>query len=121
MTEWRVSWPSGDPSASLRAGAGTPSFVAEFLYGLGSSALGLILLLFRDPGVDVLLEDVERNGAVAENDVVILLQVELRAEFASGAGAEVADLHLSDLVAERLAGPSDVAVDLVDDVELGLG
>ncbi len=38
-----------------------------------------------------------------------------------GAGAEVADFELADLVSEGLAGPGDVAVHFGDDVELGLG
>ena len=42
------------------------------------------------------------------------------AELGRRLAAQLLDLQLADLVRQRLARPGDVAVDLVDDVELGL-
>ena len=73
-----------------------------------------------DPFVDELLQHIQRDRALAEDDVVELAEVE-RAELFLGPPAQLLDLQLADLVGQGLAGPGDVAVDLVDDVVLGLG
>ena len=73
------------------------------------------------PVGDVAVEHVERHCAAAEHDVVESPDVELPAEILRRPGAQLLDLELADLVGQRLARPGDVAVDLVRDVELGLG
>src|SRR6185436_11729029 len=65
-----------------------------------------------DPAVHVLLEHAQRNGAAAEDDVVEVADVELRAERLLRAPAELANLQLAELVRQRLAGPRNVAIDL---------
>src|SRR5271165_6024831 len=71
--------------------------------GMASSARG------RDPGVDALLEHVERHGAAREQGVVEGADVELRSQRALGPCARLEDPELADLVGERLAGVADVA------------
>jgi len=51
---------------------------------------------------------------------VELAQVELRSEPGRRPRAQLLDAQLADLVGERLPGPGDVAIDLVDDVVLAL-
>ena len=72
----------------------------------------------RDPRVHALVEHRQRHRARAEHDRVERLEVELRAERAPRPRARSSqDLELADLVRERLAGPADVAIDLVRDVD----
>src|SRR5688572_3051407 len=87
---------------------------------VGSSVGGLGGLL-GDPGIDVALQHRQRQRARAEHHVVEGADVEALAELGGRARAQLLDLQLADLVGQRLARPGDVAVDLVDDVVLGLG
>jgi len=64
--------------------------------------------------VDAGLEHGERQRAVVEQGVVESADVEALAQGFLGALAQGADAKLADLVAERLAGPDDVAVGLGD-------
>lgn len=74
-----------------------------------------------NPGGEALVEEVKGEGAGEEEGVVEGADVKAGAMGGFGAGAEVADFELADLVGEGLAGPGDVAVHFGDDVELGLG
>lgn len=74
--------------------------------------------MIRDPGENQLFEDVEGNGALTQDDVVKFPDVEFVSQFLLGSAAQLADFQLADLVGQRLAGPRDVTVDFVDDVEL---
>src|SRR5689334_3651285 len=65
-------------------------------------------------------ENVERDGAVSEDDVVEFALVEFGAEFFFGEGAEFTNLELANFVGQRLTGPRDVAVDFDGDVLIGL-
>src|SRR4028118_2175302 len=66
---------------------------------------GLARLLARgDPGRDLRVQRVERNGALTEHRAVEGAKVELVPKLLLSAGAELADLELPDLVGERLAG-----------------
>src|SRR5207245_3498780 len=60
-------------------------------------------------------------GAILQERVVELAQIERLTERALGAGAEILDLELADLIGQGLAGPGDITVDLVGDVDFGLG
>src|SRR3546814_8515922 len=79
------------------------------------------LLLRRNPGVDVLLQHIQRYRAGFQHGVVVGPQVELRPQLAGGLLTEFGDLELADLVGQRLPRRADVAVDLVDHVLAGLG
>src|SRR5579884_3784708 len=72
------------------------------------------------PCGDAALQDVQRERALLEDDLVEGADVEPAAQGALGPAAQLADLELADLVRQRLAGVGDVAVDLVGDVELRL-
>ncbi len=74
-----------------------------------------------DPFVDDFFEDVEGDGAVEEDGVVKGADVETGAELFFGAFSELLDFEFANFVSECLAGPCDVAVDFVDDVEFRLG
>src|SRR6266446_5793168 len=76
---------------------------------------------FCDPRVHLTLENVERYGALAEDDIVKLTNVEARAQLTLAVGAQLADFELTHLVTKRLARPHDVAIDFDDDVLIGLG
>src|SRR5580693_2519414 len=65
------------------------------------------------PAVDLLIEQREGNGSVAEHRVVELAQIEPRPERASCPLAQAHDLALASHVGERLPRPGDVAVDFV--------
>src|ERR1700761_9074423 len=112
-------------SASVRVGVGrlamrtAPAPLVRILTDapedVGARASGL-----REPGVDAPLEHVERDRTGAEHDLVERAQIEARAEPRPRALAQLDDLELTELVRRRLSGVGDVAVDLVDDVELRL-
>src|SRR2546425_761408 len=70
----------------------------------------------RDPFAHAGGEEVERNRAGAEHHVVEVDQVEAGAKRPFGLAAELPHLQLPDLVGHGLAGPCDVAVNLVYDV-----
>src|SRR5262249_7407519 len=76
----------------------------------------LLQLLVRrgDVVLDLLLEEVERESAVAQDDVVEVADVEFGAELLFGLRAQVADFELADLVGKALAGPGNVAIDFSD-------
>src|ERR1035437_4431660 len=105
-------------SASVRVGVGrlaipphtTPT--PDSPRGLGSR--------LREPGVDAAFEDVERQRARSEDDLMEVTQVEPAAQLRARAVAQFEDLQLADLVRGRLTGISDVAVDLIHHVELRL-
>src|SRR5262249_10780863 len=65
------------------------------------------------------LQHAEGDRAERQEPVVEGAEVELRTQTALGAGAELADLRLADLVGERLPGPGDVAVALALDLDPG--
>src|SRR5688500_10372439 len=65
-----------------------------------------------------LFEDRQRHRAERENRVVEAPLVELRAELLFRLAAVPADLQLTELVREGLAGPRDVALDLGRDLVL---
>ena len=88
---------------------------------ISASAGRLFLLLFSQPGVHALLEDVQGQGAGAEEFVMEGTDVEVIAECAFGFCAQCFDFQLPHLVCKRLARHDDVAIDLVDDVMFGLG
>src|SRR6185295_4998358 len=75
-------------------------------------------LLRRDPAVDPRLQHVERQGAGAEHLVVEPAHVEARAELLLLPLAQLEDLELPDLVAERLPRPDHVAVGLAMHLDL---
>jgi hypothetical protein len=77
-------------------------------------------LFCRDPLADARFEDVERQGAAAENLVVKPTDIKGGAQLPPGIGAEGLELQLTHLVRQSLAGPADGAVNLDDDVVLGL-
>ncbi len=68
--------------------------------------------LAGDEVVDLALERRQRERAVREDRIVEVAHVESFAEFLLGARSELADLHETEVVAQRLSGPRDVAVDL---------
>ena len=76
--------------------------------------------MVADPAVHPLLQQVEGQGPGAQQLVMKCTDIEVLAEFDFGAAAQLQDLELPDLVRKRLARPENVAVDLVDDVVLGL-
>src|SRR5690606_8401428 len=86
----------------------------------GGSVLPRLLPPRCDPRIDVLLERRERHRACLEHRIVEIAQVEAGAERATRALAQFQDPELADLVGQGLARGGDVAVDLVDDVLLGL-
>ena len=71
-----------------------------------------------DIGIDLLLQHVERQGPVLEHRGVEVADVEAVAQLLPRPLAQLDDLELADLVARRLAGIVDVALDLLDDVAL---
>src|ERR1041384_7240336 len=97
----RASSPPSPPTSTARAGADGAS-------------------LRREPRVAALVEDVQRQRALQQDDVVKLAERELRAELRARLRLQRQQLELPDLVRERLAGPHDVPIDFVLDVEFGL-
>ena len=71
-----------------------------------------------NPGVDAVIQYVERKGTCVENLVVEVAEVEFVTESFLGAVAEFKDLQLANLVCESLAGPSDVAINFSLDIRL---
>src|SRR5207253_4154543 len=69
-------------------------------------------LLRRDPVLDLLVEDGERQGSRHQHLGVELARIEARAERLLRPGADFGDLHLADLIGERLARHRDVALGL---------
>ena len=65
-----------------------------------------------DIRVDLLFEEIERQRAVPEHDVVEFPDVEARAQRLLGLAAQFFDLQLAELVRERLSRPGDIAIDL---------
>src|SRR5687768_12523744 len=65
----------------------------------------------RDPLVDAALEDGQRHRAFLQ-DLVELLEIELRAQRRLGLGARARPGHVADLVAARLPALSAVTLDL---------
>src|SRR5262249_44900861 len=74
-----------------------------------------------EPRRDEAAEDRQTDRAGSEHGVVEALDVEPRTEGRLRGPAEAQDLELSALVRQRLAGPHDVAIDLVGDVVLAEG
>src|SRR5271163_3825937 len=98
----------------LAAGRGSPCLKNRDMghrrlrWGCLVSGGGVRGELGSDPAVGACIEQVERKHAAAEHLVVEGADVEPGAELALGAVAEFAELHLAELVAERLGGPGDV-------------
>ena len=67
------------------------------------------------------LQRVQRYRAGFQHGVVVLAQVELGPQLVPGLGPQLGNLHLPDLVGQRLARGADVAIDLVDNVLVSLG
>jgi hypothetical protein len=74
--------------------------------------------LGTNPGVDAVIQYVERKGTCVENLVVEVAEVEFVTESFLGAVAEFKDLQLANFVSESLAGPSDVAINFSLDIRL---
>src|SRR5262245_55905109 len=72
------------------------------------------------PFVNSLLQYVQRHRALGQHDVVKAAEIELCAQARGRLRAELANLELTNLVAERLTGPDDVPIDLDADVLRGL-
>src|ERR1051326_5016536 len=68
------------------------------------------LLLRGDPACDSLIEHIERKAAAAEDGVVELALIEMRAELLRRALAQLANLQLAELVAARLRRRRDVTI-----------
>src|SRR6476620_11031745 len=73
-----------------------------------SAGRSMPLFLLLNPGIHLLLENLERHRTLPEHDIVELSNVESGAEPSLGVTAQLADLELSDLVAERLSRPHDI-------------
>src|SRR5947207_3172766 len=69
-----------------------------------------------DPRLDLRAQHGQAHGSGAEERVVEAAQIEAGAEARLRVGAKAADFELAELVGQRLRGPGDVAIDLVDDV-----
>src|SRR5262249_40673138 len=70
------------------------------------------------PRLDLLLEHIEGQSAVAEHVIMERPDVELRPELLLRSLPQLEDLQLSELVAECLGRPGDVAIRLALDVHL---
>src|SRR5690606_5094660 len=70
------------------------------------------VLLRGYPALRAFLQEVQREIADPQDHVVESPQVEPLREAALRAGAEFADLQLTDLVGKRLPGPGDVPLQL---------
>src|SRR5262249_1585521 len=70
----------------------------------------LFCFLLGDPFIRALIEEVERQGSAIEHLVMKSSQIEFRAQRFLGAIAELTELELAKLVAERLSRPGDVAI-----------
>lgn len=64
--------------------------------------------------MDLFVEEVEGEDAIAEDDIVKFADVEPGAEKLLRFGTKAADFELADFVREALAGPGDVAIDFGD-------
>ena len=82
-------------------------------------SLDLLIETLRDPSIDVPFKNIQRNRARSQHDVMKRALVEFGPQLFRRALAQLFDLELADLVGRGLAGPGDVAVDLVHDVEIG--
>src|ERR1041384_1553320 len=80
----------------------------------------ILPFLFRDPFIDSLVQDIQRQRAVIENSVMKLSNVKVPAQFMFRPRAKLLDLYLSQLVSERLGGPHNVAIYFDHDIVLGL-
>src|SRR5262245_38003537 len=102
-----VSAPSPQPAAALATSA---AIARPLRAALMRSASRL------DPAIDFALEDLQRHRAVAQDLAVKITDVEAGAELGFGPAAQRPDAQIAHLVAERLARPGDVALDLGFDV-----
>src|SRR3954463_13974992 len=126
-TDGRGVFPEGRRRNAKRAGTSpAPTSISPDLRTAGgagnrlpSPLLPRLRPLLRHPGLDVLLQQVERHGAVAQHVVVEGPDVEFRAQLPLRVGAQLLDLQLADLVGQRLPRRHNVAVDLDLDVVLG--
>src|ERR1700689_1223983 len=73
-------------------------------------------LLLRDPRSNLLVENIERQRTLSQHRIVEFADVEFRAQLAFRALAQLENLHLAELVGQRLPGPRDIAVNLAGDV-----
>ena len=76
--------------------------------------------MIGQPAVHARFQYFERQRSAAEQRVVEGANIEFRAQRRFGFLPQLQNFQLTDLVGERLTRPGDVAIDLVDDVELGL-
>src|SRR5690606_8424488 len=77
--------------------------------------------LFGNPGIHILLQHIERQGAIAEHHVMERPDIEAVAQLLA---RPLPQLHYSghaDLVGRSLAGQDDIALHLADIVTLGNG
>src|SRR5271156_4936151 len=77
---------------------------------LCASPWTLLSCLFLNPALGAGIEKIQRERSAIKHFVVEAAQIELRSEFLLGAFAQLADLELAKLVAERLGWPGNVAV-----------
>src|SRR5687768_16488063 len=71
-----------------------------------------------DPASHVPLQQPEWNCSRVKDNLVEVAEVEARSERSFYLAPELPHLELADLVGNRLAGPCNIAVDLVDYVVL---
>src|SRR5262245_6953323 len=71
-------------------------------------------LLLPDVRCHLLLQHLQRQGAVPQDDVVKVPDIEPSAELLFRAAAQLGDFQLTHLIGERLAGPADVTIDFSD-------
>src|SRR5678816_3447377 len=70
------------------------------------------------PPVDLRSEHIHGNGAIAQHLAVKISHIEGLAQLRLRFGAQCTDVQLAELVAERLAGPDDVALHFGDHIAL---
>src|SRR5579884_3481459 len=75
-----------------------------------------LFLLFRDPLLNLFVENIERQRAAAENFIVKRANIEFGPEFLFGVFAQFQNLELPQLVRQRLSWPTNIAVDFGLDV-----
>src|SRR5262245_38851837 len=84
-----------------------------------AESLSIMGLAIRDPFFQLLPEHAHRDRTVFQYAIVESANIKARTQLFFRLRAELENLHLADLVRQRLPGPRDVAVNLGDDVLLG--
>src|SRR3546814_8359013 len=107
ISDWSSDVCSSDLSARRRRGRQSPPERRDSRRWHRASPLRP-----RDIVVDILCEDVERDVAAFDDDIVEIAQVVAVAERRLGAAALADELAVAELVPARLAGPAAITVDL---------